>query len=79
MAGLSGIGIFLGLSTPTTSTPQPLLPKGFVVKSVKDGGPAALDGRMTQGDMLIEIDGKRLAGLNLEQATSLVLGNPNSR
>ena len=77
MAGLSGIGIFLGLSTSTI--PQPLLPKGFVVKSVKDGGPAALDGRMTQGDMLIEIDGKSLAGLNLEHATSLVLGNPNSR
>ena len=75
MAGLSGIGIFLGIP-PGITTPQA---PWFIVKSVKDGGAAELDGRVKSGDLLVEIDGKRLAGLDLEEATSLVLGNPNSR
>ena len=72
---MSGIGMFLGIPPGITTLQAPW----FVVKSVKDGGAAALDGRVKSGDLLVEIDGKRLAGLNLEEATSLVLGNPNSR
>ncbi|XP_067947814.1 afadin-like isoform X2 [Watersipora subatra] len=46
--------------------------KGIYIKSVVNGGAAALDGRLKAGDQLLKVDGKSLIGLTQERAAELM-------
>ncbi|XP_069142447.1 uncharacterized protein [Argopecten irradians] len=46
--------------------------RGIYIKSVVQGGAAALDKRLQAGDQLLEVDGKSLIGLTQEKAAELM-------
>jgi len=68
--GLSGIGIVM------SSTGNPALP--FIVAEIDTNSSAFADGRVYVGDVLVEIDGTKIAGFDMAQIIALVRGPPAS-
>ncbi|CAG5132612.1 unnamed protein product, partial [Candidula unifasciata] len=46
--------------------------QGIYIKSVVEGGAAALDGRLQAGDQLLEVDGKSLIGVTQDKAAEMM-------
>ncbi|XP_012937979.1 afadin [Aplysia californica] len=46
--------------------------QGIYIKSVVEGGAAAMDGQLQAGDQLLEVDGKSLIGLSQDKAAELM-------
>ncbi|XP_034431340.1 afadin isoform X1 [Hippoglossus hippoglossus] len=46
---------------------------GIYVKSVVQGGPAEMNGRLAAGDQLLSVDGQSLIGLNQERAAAIMV------
>lgn len=61
----------MGLSI-VAATGEGQAEQGVYIKSVVEGGAAALDGRLQAGDQLLEVDGKSLIGLSQDKAAELM-------
>lgn len=68
--GLAGVGMVMA------ATRDRELP--YIVNDVDPSGSAYLDGRVRVGDALLELDGKSIAGLEMDQIIPLVRGKPGS-
>ena len=68
--GLAGIGMVMA------ATGDSQLP--YVVNDVDPSGSAYQDGRVRVGDAILELDGKSVAGLGMDQIIPLVRGKPGS-
>ncbi|XP_068608234.1 afadin-like [Brachionichthys hirsutus] len=46
---------------------------GIYIKSIVNGGPAQMNGRLTAGDQLLSVDGQSLVGLSQDRAAALIM------
>lgn len=56
---------------PDVNSDSPLLKDGLLIEGIEPGGRIDRDGRLHVGDTIIEIDSKKFAGLNFEEAQNI--------